>query len=162
MKLRKTLTVMVAVSMVFMFAATFVVEARPFGPNFKNRGMRSELSGLKTYLELKLSDFQQTEMMNIIMKYQHEGESLRNSISEDRKNLSTVLHAEQLNEEDARKAFREVSAIREEMFILREKMRVELKSVLTPEQLELLKELKAQRLERGKHRLGAWLENPSE
>ena len=162
MNSKKALTVMVAVSMVFVFAATFVAEARPFGPNVKTRGMRSGLGGLRAFLELKLSDSQQAEMMNIVNKYRNERESLRNSIAETRKDLSTVLQAAQLNEEDARKAFRAASAIREEMFLLRAKMMAELKSVLTPEQLELWKERKTRRLEIVKHRLGAWLENHSE
>ena len=150
MNLRKALTVMVAVSMVLALA--FAAEARPLGPGHKGRGMRGDLGGLKTLLELKLSDTQQAEMMNIVNKYQKERESLRSSSMEARKNLSAVLRAEQFNEEQARKAFREASAARENMFVLKAKMMAELKAVLTPEQLESLKERKAQRIERMRHR----------
>ena len=41
-------------------------------------------------------------------------------------------------------------------------MMTEMKAVLTPEQLELLEERKAQRLERIRHRFDTWAEKPSE
>jgi protein CpxP len=157
MNLRKALTVMMAVSVVFALA--FVAEARPFGPN---RGTRSDLGGLKAFLQLKLSDSQQVDMMNILNKYQTDRESLRNSIMEARKNLSAVLRAEKFNNEHARKAFREASAVREEMFVLKAKMMAELKAVLTPEQREFLKNRRAQRMERIRHRFDTLLENKAE
>jgi Spy/CpxP family protein refolding chaperone len=160
MKLTKALAVMVAGLMVV--AVVFAAEARPFGPNPQKWGMRSGFGGLKAFLELKLSEPQQMEMMNIITKYQSEREDLRNRMIGSRKSLKTVLHAENFNEDDARKAFREASTVREEIFVLRAKMMAELKAVLTPEQLELLKERRAQKLGRMKHCLENRLENPSE
>ena len=160
MNLRKTLTIMVAVSMVLALA--FTAEARPFGPGHKGRGMRGDLGGLKMLLELKLSDTQQAQMTNIINKYQKERETLRDTTMQARKNLSAVLRAEQFNEEQARKAFREASAARENMFVSRAKMMAELKAVLTPEQLESLKERKAQRIERMRHRFKTRLEDKTQ
>jgi Spy/CpxP family protein refolding chaperone len=157
MNLRKALTVMVAVLMVFALA--FAAEARPFGPN---RGIRPVLGGLKAFLQLKLSDSQQVHMMNILNKYETDRESLRNSIMEVRKNLSAILHAEKFNNEHARKAFREASAVREEMFVLKAKMMAELRAVLTPEQREFLKDRRAHRMERIRHRFDTWLENKAE
>ena len=159
MNLKKKLTVMVVGSMVFVLAVAVEAQARPGGPN---RGMKAGLGGLKAFLELKLSDSQQAEMGNIITKYQDQTESLRNRIIGSRKNLATVLRAEQFNEEEARKAFREASAVREDMFVLRARMMTEMKAVLTPEQLELLEERKAQRLGRIRHRFDTWAEKPSE
>lgn len=52
---------MIAVSM--FFALAFAAEARPFGPNLKGRGMRRDFGGLRAFLQLKLSDAQQAEMM---------------------------------------------------------------------------------------------------
>jgi Spy/CpxP family protein refolding chaperone len=160
MNVRKALTAMVAGSMVVALA--FAAEARPFGPNPKSRAIKGELGGLRAFLELKLSDSQQVAMVNIINKYQNERQTLRNSIMGARKNLSAVLQAEQFNEEDARKAFKESSAVREELFVLNAKMRAEMKAVLTPEQLEFLKERKAQRIERVRHRIDSRLENKAE
>ena len=129
MKLKNVLIVMVAVSMAFVFAVT--AQARPVG---------KKLFGLRNFLELKLSDSQQAEMVNIITKYQDQRESLRSSMMEARNGLQAVLEAEQFNEEQARKAFQKASALREEMFVVRGKMMGELKAVLTPEQVGVLGE----------------------
>ena len=160
MDIKKALTAMVAGTM--LVALAFAAEARPFGPNPKSRATRGGLGGLRAFLELKLSDSQQAAMMNIINKYQSERQTIRNSIMGARKNLSAVLQAAQLNEEDARKAFKEASVVREELFVLNAKMRAEMKAVLTPEQLAFLKERKAQRIERMRHRIDSRLENRAE
>jgi Spy/CpxP family protein refolding chaperone len=124
--------------------------------------MKIGAGGLKGFLELNLSEAQQGEMMNIINKYQPEKEGLRNRMMEVRRNLRAVLRAESFNEGEARKAFREASATREEMFVLRAKIMTELRAVLTPEQKELIKERRGQRAEKMKERLETWLENPSQ
>ena len=157
MKSTKAWAVVAAVSMAFAIA--FAAEARPFGPK---RGMKIGSGGLKGFLELNLSEAQQGEMMNIINKYQPENEGLRNRMMEARRNLRAVLRAESFNEGEARKAFREASATREEMFVLRAKIMTELEAVLTPEQKELIKERRGQRAEKMKERLETWLENPSQ
>jgi Spy/CpxP family protein refolding chaperone len=157
MKSTKAWAVVAAVSMVFALA--FAAEARPFGPK---RGMKFGLGGLKGFLELKLSDAQQGEMMNIINKYQSEREGLRDRMIEARRNLKAVLHAEPFNEGEARKAFQEASAMREEVFVLRARMMTELRGILTPEQKELIKERRAQRAEKMKQRLETWLESSSQ
>lgn len=156
MKSTKAWAVVAAVSMVLALA--FAAEARPFGPK---RGMKSRLGGLKNFLELKLSEAQQAEMMTIFDKYQTEREGLRVRMMEAGRNLRTVLHVEPFNEGEARKAFREAAAMREEMFVLRARMMTELKAVLTPEQKELIKERRAQRAEMMKERLETLLQNPS-
>lgn len=156
MKLTKAFVAVVAVSVVFALAS--MAEARPFGPK---RGMRPGLGGLKAFLELKLSESQQGDMMNIINKYQPETEGLRHRMMEARRNLRAVLRAEPFHEGDARRAFGEASLIREEMFVLRARMMTELKAVLTPEQKALLEARRAQRAEKMKHHFDTWLENPS-
>lgn len=157
MKSTKTWAVVVAVSMAFALA--FAAEARPFG---RKPGIKSGLWGLKGLLELKLSAAQQEEMLNIINKYQPEREGLRNRMMESRRNLRAVMHAEPFNEGEARKAFREASATREDIFVLGAKMMSELKAVLTPEQKQFIKERREQRAEKRKERLETWLENPSQ
>lgn len=157
MKSTKAWAVVAAVSMAFALA--FAAEARPFGPK---RGMKSGLGGLKGFLELKLSGAQQEEMMNIINKYQSERDVLRYRMMESRRNLRAALRTEPFNEGEARKAFREASAMREDIFVLRAKMMSELKAVLTPEQKEFIKERRGQRAEKMKQRLESWTENASQ
>jgi Spy/CpxP family protein refolding chaperone len=52
------------------------------------------------------------------------------------------MQADPFDEDAARKAFRQVSALREDRFVLKAKMMGELKALLTAEQRELLKEKK--------------------
>ena len=124
--------------------------------------MGSGFTGLRAFLDLKLSDSQQESMTTIIDKYRNQKENLRNSMIEVRKNLMTAINDEPFHEMEARKAFRETSTIREDMFVLRAKMMVEMKEVLTSEQLELLKERKARRMKGMKKRFGARSKKPSE
>lgn len=90
-------------------------------------------------------------------KYENERESL----GEARESLIKVLKTEQFNEDEIRNALRRAAPIREELLVMRVKMMAELKTVLTPEQLQLLEERKAQRIERLKGRIGPWLEDTS-
>jgi Spy/CpxP family protein refolding chaperone len=149
----------VAVAVLMAFALAFTAEARPFGPK---RGIKSGLVGLKGFLELNLSAGQQEEMLNILNKYQLEREGLRDRIMESRKNLRAVLRAEAFNEGEARKAFREASAAREDIFVLRAKMMSELKAVLTPEQKQLIESRRGQRAEKMRQRVETLPENPSQ
>jgi Spy/CpxP family protein refolding chaperone len=159
MKPKALMTGVVAAAMIFAMA--FVAQARPFGPGFSDRGMGAGVGGLKALLELKLSENQRAQLINIISKYGEQTEGFRNRAIEARKNLWRVMKAAEFNEENARKAFREESAVREDMFVLRAKMISEMKSLLNPEQLQLLQERKAQRYEKIKN-FGARPENPEE
>lgn len=160
MNLKKTLSFLVAGSMVVALVAT--AEGRSFGPGGKRRGMGGELGGLRTFLALKLSESQQAEMSDVITTYRKEMERMRTMVREAGKSLSAVLQAEPFDEEQARRAFRESTSIREEIFVLKAKMMAELKALLTPEQLELLKKQKAQRMERMRHRFDAESEGKGE
>ena len=143
MKPSKTLTmilvlVVVLVGVVATTAAVF--------PGHHRRGARGfRLMGLKTFIELDLSGSQKSQALNILEKYQRERQDTLDSLLEARKHLSKVIHAEEFNEDDVRKAYRQVSSIEEELFVLRAKIMAELRSVLNPEQIELLRERKAQR-----------------
>ena len=160
MKLKAIVTGLAAVSMVL--AVALAVQARPFGPGSRDGGPGAAIGGLKAVLELKLSEDQQAQLMNIIGKYEEQREGLRSRMMEARKNVAAVLKAETFSEEDARKASREASEVRENLFVLRAKMMSEMKAVLTPEQLKQLQEGKAQRHERMKHRFEAWAEGTTE
>ena len=75
--------------------------------------------------------------------------------------VGAVLGAEQFNEENARKAFREASGVREDLFVLRARMLSEMKAVLTPQQVQMLQERKAERHETMRN-FQAWRENLAE
>jgi Spy/CpxP family protein refolding chaperone len=139
----------------FFFAGAVTLEAGRFGRHHDPFGiMGPQFRGLKTIIQLDLSDSQKLKIMSIIEKYENERESLKESLREERHGLKKLLEAEQLNEDEIRSALRRAAPIREELLVMRVKMVAELKTVLTPEQLQLLEKRKAHRTERQKARIG--------
>jgi len=151
-----------AVAVLIIGAVAFAASAGPPGRGFGGRGMKGKLGGLQAFLDLNLAEAQQVQMREIIGKYENERERLRENVMEAGKNISTVLRSATFNEEEARKAFRKASAIREEIFVMRARMMAELKAVLTPEQQQNLKDRRTRRLERMKSRLETWSEKAAE
>lgn len=144
------------------FTGAVAVEAGRFGRHHDPSGiMGPEFRGLKTIIQLDLSDSQKLKIMSIIEKYENERASLKESLREARKNLTRVLETEQADEDQIRSALRRAEPIREELFVKRVKMAAELKTVLTPEQLQLLEQRKAHRIGRWKARSGPWLKGTS-
>ena len=137
------------------FAGTVAVEAGRFGRHHRPAGiMGPGFHGLKTMIQLKLSDSQQSKILSITEKYENERESLKESLREAKRDFARVLETEQPDEDAIRNALRRAAPIREELLVMRVKMMAELKTVLTPEQLQLLKERKAHKIERFKARRG--------
>jgi len=137
------------------FAGAVAVEAGRFGrhqgpPSIMGPGFH----GLKTLIQLNLSDPQQSKILSITEKYENERESLRESLREARRDLARVLQAENPDEDQIRSALRRAAPIREELLVMRVKMMAELKTVLTTEQLQLLEERKAHRIKGLKARSG--------
>jgi Spy/CpxP family protein refolding chaperone len=159
--MRKKITFMGTAAVLMILGVAFGAQAGPFGPGHRGHGM-SAFDGLKALLELKLTDGQQTALMTVMNKYQDQMENLRGDMKEAGSGVRAVLQAPVFDEQEARKAFRAASAVREDQFVLRAKMFAEMKGLLTPEQLELLKERRAQRFERLRQGLTALSEVPGE
>jgi Spy/CpxP family protein refolding chaperone len=154
------MTGVLAATMVLAVAGTLL--AKPFfghGPSV--HGMGAGVDGLKALLELKLSQDQQAQLLSLLGHFEDQRDALRSSLRETRRDVAGVLRATPFNEETARKAFQNASAVRVELWILRAKLMSEIKSILTPEQLQLLQERKAQRHGRMKA-LHAWTEDLAE
>lgn len=152
MKFKKAL--IIALAQTIIFVGAFTVNAMAFGRYPGAIGhMGSGLFGLKTLLELNLTEDQKTRVLSIIGKYETGRDLAVNSLREARKNLRTALQASEFNEATEatiRAAYQQISKLREDQLVTRLKMMAELKSVLTSEQLDLLKARKAQRLEKFK------------
>jgi len=161
MKSRKKIIV-VGIVVTMVFAGAMAAMAGDFPCRHRKPGFGPGFLGLKAVLELKLSESQQTQVLDIIGKYEDEMKNNKDTIREARKNFMTAMHTEVFDEGQVRAAFKELSSIREESIVSRGKMMSELKAVLTPEQMDLLKERRVQRKDRIKARLGARLENLGE
>jgi Spy/CpxP family protein refolding chaperone len=153
MRMTKTLTTVSGA--VIVLAVALAAEARGFGPAFPERSigpgsmigpgrtMDPGLMGLEKLLELNLSESQQNELLAILHKYEHEMEGIRDRSIAASKKLAIVIHAEEFDENELRKAFREASSLKEELVVLRARMIAELKKVLTEEQKLHLNDRKA-------------------
>jgi Spy/CpxP family protein refolding chaperone len=160
MKARNALTVILAFFMVLALACS--AQARPFGPGFSNGRHGGSLDRLQTMLALKLTDAQQERMSSILASYQEQRENLWTQMQEARRNIREVLKATSFDEKKAREAYQSASVIREEIFISRAKMTAELKSVLTPEQINQLKERRARKFRPTEQAHNPEPQNPSE
>jgi len=146
----------------FFFAGAVALEAGHFGRHHGAPGiMGPGFHGLKTIIQLDLSDSQKLKIMSILKKYENERAGLKESLREARKNLTRVLETEQADEDQIRSALRRAAPIKEELFVMRVKMVAELKTVLTPEQFQLLEQRKAHRIKRLKTPIGPRLEDTS-
>ena len=160
MKFNKTLVGVLFLTIVF--AGAVAVQAGHFGRHHRPYGMTGPgFRGLKTMIQLNLSDAQKSKILSIIEKYENERMSLKRSLREARENCARALETEPFNEAEVRNALRQTAPIREELLVMRLKMMAELKTVLTPEQRQLFKNLRAQRFERLKARGGTRLEEDS-
>lgn len=149
MKFKKAL--IIAVAHMIIILGVFTVNAGAFGQYPGAIGhMGSGLFGLKTLLELNLTEDQKTKIVSIIGKYETDRDLAVNSLREARKSLRTALQASEFNEATIRAAYQQISKLREDQLVTRLKMMGELKSVLSPEQLDLLKARKAQRMDKFK------------
>jgi Spy/CpxP family protein refolding chaperone len=160
MKVNKVLVVVLFLTT--FLAGTVAVEAGRFGRHRGFQGMMGPgFHGLKTMIQLDLSDSQKSEIMSILEKYDNKTATLKESLRETRKNLARVLNTEQADENQIRSALRQAAPIKEELFLMRVRMLAQLKKVLTPEQFQLVNQGKAHRLDRWKKRSGPMPEDIS-
>jgi Spy/CpxP family protein refolding chaperone len=143
---KRTVTIFLAFALVF--ASALAVDAGYAGQRLRNHRMELGLKGLRTFLELKLSDAQQTEMLRVIEKHQDNRKDILSKIRKGRKALQTQMRNAAFNEVAVRKAIQEVHAMQENLIVLHGKIMAELKGLLTPEQNAILERRKEQRMKR--------------
>jgi Spy/CpxP family protein refolding chaperone len=111
--------------------------------------MHGGMMGMNMFKDLNLSDTQKEQVQAIITKYRDQRENTADELCQTmRETMFDAIFAEKFDEEKVRQAFRESSEAREEMVVQRAKMIAEIKTILDPEQVELLKERKTQLMEK--------------
>lgn len=106
------------------------------------------LKGLRTYIDLNLSDSQKEEMKKIFGKHDAYKEENRLKMQKAHQDLRQALQAEPFNEQTAREVFQKLSALRENMLISRHTLQSEIKAVLTPEQAKIFQQQRIQKRQR--------------
>lgn len=136
MKVSKKLTVLLTLTI--MFSSALVVRAGNFGH------MEKGFFGLRTLMQLDLTDAQKAEVRTIIDKYQEQRKNINLQLRDAKEQLLSAIHAEKFNEENVRQAHGNLSAIMEDLVVLKTKLMSEVKPVLTADQLKVLEEKRAE------------------
>ncbi len=115
-----------------ILAGALAAQAMPYG-----RHPGGGLLGLKTLLELNLSDSQKTQILSIFGKYGLK--TAWQNVREARKNLREAMQATSLDETSytngITSAYNQVAPLRQQLFLMRAQMMYEIKAVLTSDQL---------------------------
>lgn len=150
MKIKRLLKTVALLAIFFAGATT--AEAGLFGQRYEKCNNESRFFGMRIIKQLDLSDEQKTKVANIIIKYRDQQKNYAGKMKEARENLMKVMNADLFNEADLRQTHQDASAVREDMLVLKRKVFSEIKTVLEPEQLEELKERRANRREKMRER----------
>jgi Spy/CpxP family protein refolding chaperone len=160
MKRNKFLTLTLVV--VVILAGGVPAIAGGFGGMDHRHWREPGFAGLKTFLKLDLTHAQRSQLSNIIDSHQAERRNAAHNFFEARRNLFKAMNSEKFDEVNLRKAFKDLSSIKEDSFVLGARMRAEMKAVLTPEQISLLQKRQRGHFKRTKHRVDAPPEAPAE
>jgi len=152
MKKKHNVKKMMVITLVILFAGTSVAMAGSGG-----RGMMGPGGGfhLRALMDLDLDDAQKENIAEIIETHQQERQKSKGRIREHREKLRSLMMADEFNEAEFRDVFREMAPVMEERAVARARLAFEVKNVLTPEQLDELKEKRGKYASRAnRHRKG--------
>jgi Spy/CpxP family protein refolding chaperone len=148
-------------SVVLFFSTVFALQVFAFG----GHGRFGQCMGMHALVQLELDKTQKAEIANIIEKVKPEIIALRDQIQQAREKRQSLQKSQAFNEDQARQAFQTMNPLLEDMFMLRAKMRNEIRSVLTEEQINQIEEKRDRRWQnRGERRkfrqkmMKTWLE----
>jgi Spy/CpxP family protein refolding chaperone len=142
--------VIVGMVLTMVLAGTMSAMAGGFRKGHGEHGMGHMLGGLKMFLELNLSESQQTDMSAVINKYDADVEGAREALKSAKMYFGSVIHADTFEESQIRSSFQELSAAKENMIVLNARIMSELKALLTADQLALLERKKAEKMKKRK------------
>jgi Spy/CpxP family protein refolding chaperone len=147
----KSISVVVLAVFVFVFVALAGVQARPPEPGkeFQGEGGRGRGGPVIRLLNrLDLTDAQKVDAALILKKHREEVGKVADGMAQAKKDLMNTLAADSYSEAAVDQAARKLAEQVAQATVLGGKIVNELKSVLTPEQLEVLREFGQRRAER--------------
>lgn len=124
--------------------------AGKFRNNHHDKGI-FRLNCMAGLTHLDLSDLQKKQVYAIIQKYRDERHENGKKLSEAHKNLELAILSDSFNEQEFRKTLKQRSFLMEELAVMKAKTFVEIKQVLTPEQILSLKERNEKKEKRIRH-----------
>ena len=141
----------VVIAGTLILTGTLLATGGDFSKCLSGFGMHRGMMGMNMFMDLNLSDVQKNQVQAIITKYRDQRENAADELHKTmRETMLNAIFTENFDEGKVRVAFRESSLAREDMVVQKAKMIAEIKTILDPEQLELLKERKTQMMEKGR------------
>ena len=141
----------VVIAGTLILTGTLLATGGNFSKCLSGFGMHRGMMGMNMFKDLNLSDAQKDQVQAIITKYRDQRENTADELRQTmRETMFNAIFVDEFNEENVRQAFRKSSEAREDMVVQKAKMIVEIKTILDPEQVELLKERKTQMMEKGR------------
>jgi protein CpxP len=130
-----------------------VVSAQPHGPAGGEHRGRDGFPGLR---QLGLSDDQRQEVRRIMELHKAERQAIFQRLREARRAQSDAIVAVPVDEAAVRARSAELAKVETDAAVLRARVHAEVYNVLTPEQQERAKALRAEREARGAQRREQW------
>ncbi|MBU0734533.1 MAG: Spy/CpxP family protein refolding chaperone [Proteobacteria bacterium] len=158
MKKQKVVGIMLVMFMVLAAGTATLAHMYGMGPG-----------PLRALMELDLSDAQKAQIAAIMAASKAERKTAKQKHKEVRDILAPVLKAEAFNEESVRAAFRQASALMEDIMVIRVRIGNQIRAVLTDEQRQLMEEQREKGIAGMKKHAGfretllnTWLQTTSE
>ncbi|MHB8172849.1 MAG: Spy/CpxP family protein refolding chaperone [Nitrospirota bacterium] len=126
-----------------LFAATLMIAGAAYanGRGMHHRGMkRAEVR--KLIASLNITDAQEAQMKAVADKYQPTVKPMFKNLMAERKKLGAMINADKIDDAAIRAQVGKISSIGADLAVKRAHELVELKAVLTPEQIRKVKESK--------------------
>jgi Spy/CpxP family protein refolding chaperone len=143
MKRTTFLTTAMALTITLLMIVT--AQAKPFAGGNRGHGFGGLGNvGMRTLMQLDLSQDQKQTIYDILQKYRDEQQATRISMKEHKKEFFDMSLNANFDENKARQAFRESVPAMEEAFVLRARIKSDINAVLTTEQLEKLQQIRAE------------------
>jgi len=117
-----------------------------------HHGKKGGEFGFGCFKHLNLTDTQKSGITEIINKYDPKLDASRSQLHEASQQMRTTINSSPFDEAQLRAAYQQLSPLRENMFVLREQMKSEIRSLLTAEQIKTLDEKRESWCERGRER----------
>jgi Spy/CpxP family protein refolding chaperone len=126
--------------------------ASAFDGGSRHHGKKGGEFGFGFLKQLDLTDAQKSGIAEIMDKYAPQFDALRSDLRQARQQMRATIDNSPFDESIVRAAYQQMSPLRENMFVLRAKMKTEIRSLLTADQIKTLEEKKDRRCEIGRER----------
>lgn len=126
--------------------------ASAFEGRGRHHGGKGADCGFGFLKQLDLTDAQKSGIAEIMERFDPPIDALRTEIHQARQQMQTALREAPFNEAQVRAAYREISPLNEDIFVLRARMKSEIRSQLTEDQVKALEERRADWCEMGLER----------